>query len=143
MIRIASLQLLPSSLISKIMSEVLTGDVKVDGAVKDYIQDAVASFILHLTGEACNKCDREGRKSLTGDDILWSVDRLGFRDYEAPLRTFLRRHRAIESEERMRKRGQAMPSDVDAARAVSTGPQPLAAIVVNAGRGSGRPAGRR
>lgn len=130
-------QLLPLSLITKIMNEVLVGEVKVDDAFKDGIQNCVASFILHLTAEACTKCDREGRKSITGDDILWSVDRLGFKDYEAPLRTFLRKHRAIECEERMRKRR----ADEGAFSATPPSPlRPVQAIMVDS---PGRPLKRR
>lgn len=123
----AFLQLLPSTQIAKIMNEVLVGEVKIDNSVRDSIQNSVASFILHLTGEACTKCDREGRKSITGDDILWSVDRLGFKDYEPVLRTFLRRHRAIECEERMRKR-QAGEAGPGATAAFSQ--RPMQAIVI-------------
>lgn len=136
-------QLLPSSLITKIMQEVLTEDVKIDDAFKEGIQNCVASFILHLTAEACTKCEREGRKSITGDDILWSVDRLGFKDYEPPLRTFLRKHRAIESEERMRKRR----ADEAAFAPTPPSPQrPIQAIMVDTpgeGAGPARPPKRR
>ena len=118
-------------MISKIISEVLVGDVRIDNSVRDFIQNSVASFILHLTAEACTKCDREGRKAITGDDILWSVDRLGFRDYEPPLRTFLRKHRAIESEERMRKRGSGttMPMDAPMVVTAASSPQGKAQVV--------------
>ena len=116
-------------MISKIISEVLVGDVRIDNSVRDFIQNSVASFILHLTAEACTKCDREGRKAITGDDILWSVDRLGFRDYEPPLRTFLRKHRAIESEERMRKRGSGTTMPMDAPMVAASSPQGKAQVV--------------
>ena len=112
------MQLLPSSLILKIVSEVLAEDILIDPSVRDYLQTCVGRFILHLTAEACTKCEREGRKAISGDDILWSVDRLGFKEYEAPLRTFLRKHRAIECEDRMRKRqtGATMPGSAAAGR---------------------------
>jgi histone H3/H4 len=111
-------QLLPSALILRIVSEVLAEDILVEPSVRDYLQTCVSRFILHLTAEACTKCEREGRKAISGDDILWSVDRLGFKEYEPPLRTFLRKHRAIESEDRMRKRqtGAAAPGAAAAGR---------------------------
>ena len=113
---IAFVQLLPSAMVLKIVSEVLAEDILIDPSVRGYLQTCVSRFILHLTAEACTKCEREGRKAIGGDDILWSVDRLGFKEYEAPLRTFLRKHRAIESEDRMRKRktGPAIPGSVAA-----------------------------
>lgn len=109
-------QLLPSALVLRIVGEVLDEDILIEPSVRGYLQTCVSRFILHLTAEACTKCEREGRKAIGGDDILWSVDRLGFKEYEAPLRTFLRKHRAIESEDRMRKRnsGAAMPAIVAA-----------------------------
>jgi histone H3/H4 len=109
-------QLLPSALVLRIVSEVLAEDILIEPSVRDYLQTCVSRFILHLTAEACTKCEREGRKAIGGDDILWSIDRLGFKEYEAPLRTFLRKHRAIESEDRLRKRktGPAVPGSVAA-----------------------------
>ncbi len=113
---IAFVQLLPRALIVKIVSEVLAEDILIEPSVRGYLQTCVSRFILHLTAEACTKCEREGRKAITGDDILWSVDRLGFKEYEAPLRTFLRKHRAIEAEDRIRKRqtGPPLPRSVAA-----------------------------
>ncbi len=91
-------------MVLRIMRESQPEDVHFDQPVKERVQECVAAFVLHVTEEACEKCEREGRKAITGDDILWSVEWLGFAGYAAPLRTFLRKHRSIECEDRMRKR---------------------------------------
>ena len=97
-------QLLPSVHILRIMREILPDNSKVSSEAKESVQRKVNEFILHLTAEAAIKCEREGRKSITGDDILWSIERLGFTGYQAPLRAFLQKYRAIESEDKLRKR---------------------------------------
>ena len=97
-------QLFPNSMITRIMREVIPEKVHIDPSFRFCVQHCVSAFIDHITDEACNKCEREGRKSITGDDILWSIERLGFKNYGQPLRTFLRKYRAIDDQDRVKKR---------------------------------------
>eukprot|EP00960_Hanusia_phi_P038434 753421-Hanusia_phi.AAC.5 len=50
-----------------------------------------ARFITQVTAEAHEKCKREERKAITGDDILWSINQLGFMHYTKVVRCFLQR----------------------------------------------------
>lgn len=44
---------------------------------------------------ASEKCQREKRKTINGDDLLWSMATLGFEDYIEPLRVYLARYREV------------------------------------------------
>ena len=38
---------------------------------------------------ASDKCQREKRKTINGDDLLWAMATLGFEDYIDPLKIYL------------------------------------------------------
>nr|GMC89065.1 nuclear transcription factor Y subunit B-10-like isoform X1 [Ipomoea batatas]GMC90516.1 nuclear transcription factor Y subunit B-10-like isoform X1 [Ipomoea batatas] len=40
-----------------------------------------------------DKCQREKRKTINGDDLLWAMATLGFEDYLDPLKVYLTRYR--------------------------------------------------
>uniref|UniRef100_A0A7N2R890 Transcription factor CBF/NF-Y/archaeal histone domain-containing protein n=1 Tax=Quercus lobata TaxID=97700 RepID=A0A7N2R890_QUELO len=42
---------------------------------------------------ASDKCQREKRKTINGDDLLWAIATLGFEDYIDPLKIYLARYR--------------------------------------------------
>ncbi|KAK4757684.1 hypothetical protein SAY87_018985 [Trapa incisa] len=42
---------------------------------------------------ASDKCQREKRKTINGDDLLWAMATLGFEDYIDPLKIYLSRYR--------------------------------------------------
>lgn len=58
----------------------------------------MSEFISFVTGEASDKCQREKRKTINGDDIIWAITTLGFEDYVAPLKNYLNKYRQIEEE---------------------------------------------
>ena len=65
----------------------------------------VATFIHHvphtcglLINEFCcyrasDKCQREKRKTINGDDLVWAMGILGFEEYGEPLRIYLYKYR--------------------------------------------------
>ena len=46
---------------------------------------------------ASDKCQREKRKTINGDDLLWAMATLGFEDYIDPLKVYLARYREVVS----------------------------------------------
>ncbi len=48
-----------------------------------------------LPGRASDKCQREKRKTINGDDILWAMTTLGFEDYLEPLKVYLAKFREV------------------------------------------------
>lgn len=62
------------------------------------VQECVSEFISFVTGEASDKCQREKRKTINGDDLLWAMTTLGFENYVVPLKSYLARYREAEGE---------------------------------------------
>ncbi|XP_059310755.1 nuclear transcription factor Y subunit B-5-like [Lycium ferocissimum] len=58
----------------------------------------VSECISFVTREASDKCHKEKRKTLNGDDICWAMGSLGFDDYVEPLKRYLHRFRELEGE---------------------------------------------
>ena len=44
---------------------------------------------------ASDKCQREKRKTINGDDLLWAMSTLGFEDYVEPLKLYLQKFREV------------------------------------------------
>lgn len=44
---------------------------------------------------ASDKCQKEKRKTINGDDLLWAMATLGFEDYIEPLKVYLARYREV------------------------------------------------
>lgn len=89
---------LPIANVGRIMKKVIPGNGKISKDAKETVQECVSEFISFVTGEASDKCQREKRKTINGDDILWAITTLGFEDYVSPLKHYLRKYREIEGE---------------------------------------------
>ncbi|KAL6123827.1 hypothetical protein ACLB2K_076344 [Fragaria x ananassa] len=84
---------LPIANISRIMKKALPQNGKIAKDAKDTVQECVSEFISFVTSEASDKCQKEKRKTINGDDLLWAMATLGFEDYIEPLRIYLARYR--------------------------------------------------
>ncbi|KAK7371916.1 hypothetical protein VNO80_05283 [Phaseolus coccineus] len=89
---------LPIANVSRIMKKALPANAKISKDAKETVQECVSEFISFITGEASDKCQREKRKTINGDDLLWAMTTLGFEDYVEPLKIYLQRFREIEGE---------------------------------------------
>mmetsp|Transcript_11669 Transcript_11669/g.37047 ORF Transcript_11669/g.37047 Transcript_11669/m.37047 type:complete len:185 (-) Transcript_11669:827-1381(-) len=89
---------LPIANISRIMKKALPANAKIAKDAKETVQECVSEFISFITSEASDKCQREKRKTINGDDLLWSMSTLGFEDYVEPLKIYLRKYRETEGE---------------------------------------------
>ncbi|XP_058185587.1 nuclear transcription factor Y subunit B-3-like [Rhododendron vialii] len=63
-------QFLPIANVSRIMKKSLPTNAKISKEVKETVQTCVSEFISFITGEASDKCQREKRKTINGDDLL-------------------------------------------------------------------------
>ncbi|KAK3016663.1 hypothetical protein RJ639_006758 [Escallonia herrerae] len=97
---------LPIANIGRIMKKALPANGKIAKEAKETVQECVSEFISFITSEcalysaslshmymASDKCQREKRKTINGDDLLWSMATLGFEDYIDPLKVYLSRYR--------------------------------------------------
>lgn len=109
-------RLLPIANVSRIMKKALPANAKISKEAKETVQECVSEYISFITGEASDKCQREKRKTVNGDDLLWAMGTLGFEDYLEPLKVYLHKYREIEGERAtMAKQGeQGMGKDVGA-----------------------------
>ena len=58
----------------------------------------------HVAGCRCrasDKCQREKRKTINGDDLLWAMSTLGFEDYIEPLKLYLHKYREVRRRRRL------------------------------------------
>ncbi|EEF46059.1 nuclear transcription factor Y subunit B-3 [Ricinus communis] len=89
---------LPIANVGRIMKKVIPGNGKISKDAKETVQECVSEFISFVTGEASDKCQREKRKTINGEDIIWAITTLGFEDYVAPLKLYISKYREIEGE---------------------------------------------
>ncbi|CAM0877097.1 unnamed protein product [Alopecurus aequalis] len=90
-------RLMPIANVIRIMRRVLPPHAKISDDAKELIQECVSEFISFVTGEANERCHAEHRKTVTAEDVVWAMDRLGFDDYVQPLAAFLQRMREREA----------------------------------------------
>eukprot|EP00173_Palmaria_palmata_P001000 Plantae.Rhodophyta-Palmaria_palmata.ctg15199.p1 GENE.Plantae.Rhodophyta-Palmaria_palmata.ctg15199~~Plantae.Rhodophyta-Palmaria_palmata.ctg15199.p1 ORF type:complete len:124 (-),score=39.94 Plantae.Rhodophyta-Palmaria_palmata.ctg15199:106-477(-) len=91
---------LPTANIARIMKKALPTNAKVAKDGKDTVQECVSEFVSFITSEASDKCQREKRKTINGDDILWAMSTLGFDKYIDPLKQYLARYRETVMQEK-------------------------------------------
>ncbi|KAM7513850.1 hypothetical protein LguiA_003433 [Lonicera macranthoides] len=89
---------LPIANVGRIMKKVIPGNGKISKDAKETVQECVSEFISFVTGEASDKCQREKRKTINGEDILYAITILGFEDYVGPLKLYLNKYREVEGE---------------------------------------------
>ncbi|KAF7130647.1 hypothetical protein RHSIM_Rhsim10G0132000 [Rhododendron simsii] len=63
--------------VGRIMKKVIPGNGKISKDAKETVQECVSEFISFVTGEASDKCQREKRKTINGEDIIWAITLLG------------------------------------------------------------------
>lgn len=116
---------LPIANIGRIMRRGVPENGKIAKDAKESIQECVSEFISFITSEsvfrpsppslirssllstsslvcdpgrrASDKCMKEKRKTINGDDLIWSMGTLGFEDYVEPLKLYLKLYREVHS----------------------------------------------
>ncbi|XP_010518737.1 PREDICTED: nuclear transcription factor Y subunit B-6 isoform X2 [Tarenaya hassleriana] len=89
---------MPIANVIRIMRRMLPVQAKISDEAKETIQECVSEYISFVTGEANERCQREQRKTITAEDVLWAMSKLGFDDYIEPLTLYLHRYRELEGE---------------------------------------------
>uniref|UniRef100_A0AB38ZMJ3 NF-YB5 n=1 Tax=Helianthus tuberosus TaxID=4233 RepID=A0AB38ZMJ3_HELTU len=80
------------------MKQILPHNAKISKEAKETMQECASEFISFVTGEASEKCKKERRKTVNGDDVCWAMGTLGFDDYAPPLKRYLDRYREVEGD---------------------------------------------
>ncbi|CAD1808099.1 Histone-like transcription factor (CBF/NF-Y) and archaeal histone family protein [Candida parapsilosis] len=84
---------LPIANVARLMKNTLPPTAKVSKDAKECMQECVSEFISFITSEASDKCLREKRKTINGEDILYSMYDLGFENYAEVLKIYLAKYR--------------------------------------------------
>ena len=90
-----NLKHLPIANITRIMKESLKPKAKVSKSAKETVQECVSEFISFITSEAAQRSKMEKRKTVNGEDILTSLEVLGFEKYAEILRLYLTKYRNV------------------------------------------------
>ncbi|PIN01443.1 CCAAT-binding factor, subunit A (HAP3) [Handroanthus impetiginosus] len=91
-------RLLPIANVGRIMKQILPQNAKISKEAKETMQECASEFIAFVTGEASEKCRKERRKTVNGDDVCWALGTLGFDEYAGSLKRYLDRYREIEGD---------------------------------------------
>ena len=91
-------RLLPIANVGRIMKKALPPPAKISKEAKERMQECATEFISFVTGEASDKCQKENRKTVNGDDICWALRALGFDDYWGPINRYLNKYREAEGD---------------------------------------------
>lgn len=89
---------LPIANVGRIMKQILPPSAKISKEGKQLMQECVTEFISFVTGEASDKCHKENRKTVNGDDICWALSSLGFDNYAEAIARYLHKYRQAERE---------------------------------------------
>lgn len=89
---------MPIANVIRIMRKILPSHAKISDDAKETIQECVSEYISFITSEANERCQREQRKTITAEDVLYAMSKLGFDDYIEPLTVYLHRYRELEGD---------------------------------------------
>ncbi|CAJ2629166.1 unnamed protein product [Trifolium pratense] len=98
-------RLLPIANVGRIMKQILPPNAKISKEAKETMQECVSEFVSFVTGEASDKCHKEKRKTVNGDDVCWAMTNLGFDDYSEPLKRYLYKYREFDVERGNQSKG--------------------------------------
>ncbi|KAJ3289486.1 negative cofactor 2 transcription regulator complex subunit ncb2 [Rhizoclosmatium sp. JEL0117] len=93
---------LPKTTIAKIIQEHLPPDLWCAKETRDLITDCCLEFVHLISSEANEVCDKEQKKTITGDHVLAALKSLGFEDYIAEASEALVDHNKLSKERRKR-----------------------------------------
>nr|ABG67973.1 leafy cotyledon 1-like [Kalanchoe daigremontiana] len=76
---------MPIANVIRIMRKILPSHAKISDDAKETIQECVSEYIGFITSEANERCQHEQRKTVTAEDVLWAMSKLGFDSVPAPI----------------------------------------------------------
>ncbi|GAB2228956.1 hypothetical protein Droror1_Dr00023090 [Drosera rotundifolia] len=107
-------RLLPIANVGRIMKQGLPPSAKISKEAKETMQECATEFISFVTAEASEKCIKENRKTINGDDICWALSEFGFDHYAEAMARYLHRYRIQEEQKASASLTRASSSNISA-----------------------------
>lgn len=104
---------LPIANVARLMKHTLPPGAKVSKDAKECMQECVSEFISFVTSEASDRCVLEKRKTVNGEDVLYSLHALGFENYAEVLKIHLAKYRQQQAQQRTSGRGGTVMASSD------------------------------
>ena len=104
-------RLLPIANVGRIMKQILPPTAKISKEAKQTMQECATEFISFVTAEASDKCHKENRKTVNGDDICWALSTLGFDNYAEAIVRYLYKYREAERLKANQNKGNSTPDN--------------------------------
>ncbi|XP_022872884.1 nuclear transcription factor Y subunit B-4-like [Olea europaea var. sylvestris] len=86
------------------MKRILPRNAKISKEAKETMQECVSEFISFVSSEASDKCNKENRKTVNGDDICWALSTLGFDNFSEVMSSYLHKFREFERQKAEQKK---------------------------------------
>ena len=99
---------MPIANVIRLMRRNIPSHAKISEDAKAVVQESVSEFISFVTSEANFLCEKEQRKTITAEDVLWAMSSLGFDNYIKPLAFYLDRFREADRGEHSALRGEPL-----------------------------------
>jgi len=84
---------MPISHVTRVMQSVLLPDTIITDDAKDLMQLCVSKFMDMVTSEAFQQSNVEHQMIVSADDLLWTMNRLGFEEFVRSLGKDLKNYR--------------------------------------------------
>lgn len=117
-------RLLPIANVGRIMKQILPPSAKVSKEAKERMQECASEFISFVTCEASDRCHKENRKTVNGDDIYWALCSLGLDNHAEATGKYLHKFREFERERALQNKASTITDEGNSETLNSEGIRP-------------------
>ncbi|GAA5865694.1 hypothetical protein JCM5296_007532 [Sporobolomyces johnsonii] len=101
---------LPKATVNKLIQELLPPGFTASKEVKDLMADCCKEFVLAVSSEANEICEKDSKKTMLPEHIVASLKALGFEDFVEGVEDVLKDHKELAKGERQKKAKKAAAS---------------------------------
>ncbi|PRQ74594.1 Histone-fold-containing protein [Rhodotorula toruloides] len=94
---------LPKSTINKLIAESLPAGFSAAKEVKDLMAECCKEFLLAVSSEANEICEKDSKKTMLPDHILSALKALGFEEFVSGVEDVLADHKEVKKGEKAKK----------------------------------------
>ena len=94
---------LPKATVHKLVQEFLPAGFSATKEVKDLMVDCCKEFLLTVSSEANEICEKDSKKTMSPEHIVSALKELGFDEFVAQVEDVFKEHKELAKGERARK----------------------------------------